>query len=335
MKTDVKKEIIMIVVLALLLSFFSYGATALTTPKRLDYGSTWGRFLQEEENSIDALFFGSSIVYCDVIPPEIWNESGLSSYVLAGPEQTIPISYYYLRQAVETQSPKVIFLEVTGVFFERYQDYTKVNIGYMPRGINRFSASLFAAEPEERAGLFFPLYNYHSRWDSLEENDIEIALSGYPADDLAGYTFLDAYSPVESGSLRGEVLDRENYDRNLEYLGKIAEFCDKRGILPVFYVAPTYWRLSDEHARMLGKDIEKLGNVRFFDFNMSEDLPAFDAERDWFDLLHFNYRGAEKFSKHLAGLMANELGLSPSERADGVLWNLRYEKYRQLKNAAG
>lgn len=335
MKTNIKKEIITIVLLALSLLLFAYGTTALTMPKRLEYGSTWGRFLKEEENSIDALFMGSSITYCDVIPSEIWKEAGISSYVLAGPEQTIPISYYYLRQASKTQSPKVIFLEVTGVFFQRYQDYTKVNIGYMPRGIERLSATLFTAEPSERAGLFFPLYNYHSRILGLEENDIKIAVSGYPADDLAGYTFLDQAAAIESTSLRGEVLDRENYDRNLEYLGKIAEFCDEHGILPVFYIAPTYWRLSDEHAQMLEKDIEKLTNVRFFDFNTSENLPDFDTEKDWFDLLHFNYRGAEKFSNHLAGLMSNELGLSPSRDADSVLWNLRYEKYRQLKSAAG
>ncbi|NLV86366.1 MAG: hypothetical protein GX025_04015 [Clostridiales bacterium] len=304
-------------------------------PKRLEYGSTWGRFAKEEENSIDALFLGSSIAYCNVIPSEIWNEAGVSSYVLAGSEQTIPISYYYLRQASKTQSPRLVFLEVTGVFFQQYQDYTKVNIGYMPRGIDRLSATLFAAEPAERMGLFFPLYNYHSRILSLEESDIEIAFYGYPADDLAGYTFLEQAANMDSPCLRGEVLDRENYDKNLKFLGKIAEFCDEQGILPVFYIAPTYWRLSDEHAQMLEEDVEKLPNVQFFDFNKAKDLPYLDPEKDWFDLLHFNYRGAEKFSAYLGKLMINELQVSPSREADSGLWNLRYEKYQELKSTAG
>ncbi len=335
MKTNAKKEVITIIALILSLSLLASGAAALTMPKRMEYGSTWGRFLKEEENSIDALFLGSSIAYCDIIPPEIWNETGISSYVLAGPEQTIPISYYYLRQASKTQSPKLMFLEVTGVFFQRYQDYTKVNIGYMPRGIERLSATLFAAEPSERMGLFFPLYNYHSRLLSLEEKDIEIALSGYPADELAGYTFLKDAANMGSPSLRGEVLDRENYDRNLQYLGEIAEFCDEQDIIPVFYIAPSYWRLSDEHTQMLEKDVEKLHNVRFFDFNTAEDLPDFDPEKDWFDLLHFNYRGAEKFSAYLGKLMTNELEASQSEGADKDLWSQRYEKYQELKNSAG
>ncbi len=330
MKTKTKKELILILVLAIALSAFAAVASAVTIPKRMDYGSTWGRFLQEEENSLDVLFFGSSISYCDVIPSEIWDSTGISSYVMSGPEQTIPISYYYLKQTCKTQSPKVIFLEVTGMFFEQYQNYTKVNIGYMPRGINRLCATLFAAEKSERAGLFFPLYNYHSRWSSLESTDVKVAAMGYPQDDLAGYTFLNTSAPMDEIRQRDEVLDRENYDRNLEYLSKIAEFCEEEGILPVFYIAPTCWRLSNEHMSMLEADISRIQNVRFYDFNREDGVPKFDSQADWYDELHFNFRGAQKFSAYLGDLLSDELAVAQMADADRELWANRSDKLWQL-----
>lgn len=331
MKKQTVKEIVSILVLALALTVFAGAASTLTTPKRMDYGSTWGRFLQEEENSIDVLFFGSSITYCDVVPASIWETSGITSYVMAGPEQTIPISYYYIREASKTQLPKAIFLEVTGVFFNRYQDFTKANIGYMPQGSNRLGATFFAAEKEERTGLLFPLHNYHSRWDSLESADFKVALQGYPADELAGYTFLSEAVAIDGIQPRNEVWDEENYRRNLDYLAKIAEFCQENDILPVFYIAPTCQPVSEEHLQMLEKDLSALANVRYFDFNLREGVPEFDSQIDWFDPLHFNFRGAEKFSRYIGGFMKDELGLSPTADADTALWTQRCKHFQSLK----
>ena len=78
----------------------------LLMPVRTDYGSTWESYLQEEKNTIDVMVFGSSIAYCDVIPASIYEKTGATCYIIASAEQTIPISYYYLKQALKTQSPK-------------------------------------------------------------------------------------------------------------------------------------------------------------------------------------------------------------------------------------
>ncbi len=66
----------------------------LLMPQRKEYGSLWEQYLREPENSLDLLFLGSSIAYCDVAPAWIWEESGLRSWVMAGPEQTLSLTYY-------------------------------------------------------------------------------------------------------------------------------------------------------------------------------------------------------------------------------------------------
>ncbi len=331
MKAKYKKEIAGFAIFLVVMILFVVFASRIFIPKRTNFGSTWQQYLQEEQNSIDVLFFGSSITYCDVVPAVIREQSGVSSYVMGGPEQTIPISYYYIRETCKTQTPKMIFLEVTGAYFKQYQDFTKVNIGYMPWGKNRLDATFAAAERSEWPGLFFPIYNYHGRWDSLEKADFSYALMGYPADDLAGYTFLNTAEEMTGIVPRGEEYNSENYAKNLAYLQKIADFCNENDIKPVFYLAPTYWQLSQENLARLKSDISAIPGVDFIDFNEAEGLAAYDGKTDFYDKLHFNCYGAEKFSAKLGQLLKNGYALPPTENSDATLWSQRLQKFSELR----
>ena len=67
-----KKELLALVVSLAALAALLAGMTRLVTPKQHDFGAMWGHFLQEEADSIDVMFFGSSITYCDVVPAVFW-----------------------------------------------------------------------------------------------------------------------------------------------------------------------------------------------------------------------------------------------------------------------
>ncbi len=301
-------------------------ASWVLIPARTEYGSTWGSFAAEQPDSIQAMFFGSSLVYCDVIPAVIWQESGVASYVMAGPEQTFSTTYYYIKQALQTQSPSVLFIEATGIFYPRYTGFTKVNIGYMPFSFNRLEATFAAAEKEQWCGLLFPPFNYHDRWDQLTAFDFKKAVCGYPADEMAGYTFLDriAKNDMDKVLQRTVEFDQETYDLNISYLHKIASLCAEKKIACVFYLTPSYLRLADTYLEMLAQDMPTGENIRFIDFNANFDDLGIDNYQDFYDHMHFNYRGAEKFSASLAQLLS-EYQLSPA--ADTALWQNRLDAY--------
>ena len=82
------------------------GASSVLIPKRYDYGATWSMYQQEEEDTVDVMFFGSSLAYCDVIPSVIYEESGVTSYVMAGPEQTMPVTYRYVSRPARPRARK-------------------------------------------------------------------------------------------------------------------------------------------------------------------------------------------------------------------------------------
>ena len=307
-------------------------AARLLMPARKHYGATWETYLQEKKNSVDVLYFGSSLAYCNVVPSVIWEESGIASYVMAGPEQTIPISYYYIRETCKTQDPKVVMLEVTGLFYPRYCNFSKANITFMPWSFNRVAAAFEAAEKELRAGLLFPVLDYHSLWTSVTTEQMKWHLD--PGTDIfAGYTYLDKAVPQTEARERGYSAGTENYERNMEYIRRIYKYCKRHDIQLVLMVTPTKWRIDDEASVQMRKDLAELEQAVFVDFNDAMSEMSIDDSVDWLDPIHFNCRGAEKFSRYLADFLCGELGLEPTEGEDEALWQSRVDHFAATRGA--
>ena len=327
MKKEIPALLASILVVALILGAMS----TLCSPKRHNYGSDWGEFLQEEENTIDVLFVGSSLTYCNIIPAIFWEETGLTGWDVTGPELTVPGAYHYLHQALKTQSPRAVFIEISAVLYPRHTNFTKAVIGQMPWGRDRVEMILKEAEPENRLGLIFPLYFYHSRWSELEANDIRVFLKGFEKDMAAGYTYLNQYR-VPGGYVErtDSGMDTENNARNLQYLLKIARLCREEGITPVFYESPAASTMPRSLMDPVYEALRAIEGAVVVNFNDYREAIGAELEGDYYDNLHYNAVGAEKFSRFLAGWVTENLDLTPGGQADEDLWRARVEYIRNL-----
>lgn len=291
-------------------------AGAVLRPPQVSYGSTWRAYGAEPDHSMDVLYFGSSYAYCDFDPVEIYRQSGLTGYVMAGSEQTMALTYWYLRQALETQTPQAVVIEPTGVFFEKYQNYTQTNVVYMPPSLNKLGAIFTAAQPELRMGLLCDLWFYHSRWKEIDREDVREALSPARTDDRKGFT------PVE-GTAEELVLTRNprplsdgQYEENLSWLLRSLALCKERGIRAVVLVNPCYSQCSPEQYRRLEEDLTSSAPEAIF-VNWAD---AFDAlglvpEEHLYDGGHLNRYGAAVYAAGVAELLTGELGLTPMEQS--------------------
>lgn len=297
--------------LAALLGFV-WLASAVLIPHRTEFGANWGAFQKEKRDSLDAVFFGSSIVYCDIIPAVIYERSGISSYVLAGPEQTLTTTEYYVKEMFRTQSPKLVLVEVTGVFYPKYTAYTKANIGYMPPSLNRLGATFRAAEPEERLGLLFPPYNYH-------DEELRFENLRYPADDLAGYTLVTETTDIGGMLQRPVEYDEGVFRANIGSLREIARVCREEGSRVLFFLAPNYYPW--ERLPLLEHEVGAIEDAEFINFNNHLGDLSVEVETDFFDPQHFNVWGAEKFSAYIAPMLGERI--SERKETDKTLWQRR------------
>lgn len=286
-------------------------------PAHTDYGSTWREYRCEPENSIDVLFLGSSYAYCDWNPGSMYAASGLTGYVMGGSEQTPALTYWYLKEALKTQHPSVVVMEGTSLFFDRYQNYTQINVGYMPWGVNRVGAIFDAAEPELRLGLFFDLYFYHDRWKELTPGQILRALSPARADDLKGHTAVDTvFTNLDGGPWKRDMAQSEEvYAQNLADFGRIAALCREEGVDLILTINPTYSQYTDAVYDRLRADVAAIDSaVTFVNWSNSFDQLGLDVTKHLYDGGHLNRYGAEIFSAKTGEYLLS-LATPPDPRA--------------------
>lgn len=314
----------------LLLLAFVLRAEYVLVPARTSYGATWNMYLREPRDSIDVLFFGSSMAYCDVIPAELYAETGLTAYVMAGPEQTVSLTYYAIREALKTQSPSLICLEMTGLMFERYQGYTRVNVSYMPRfSENRWGATLHA-EPEERFGLLFPLYNYHDRWQ--EENPLAFFRPRADAvrDPYAGATLMTETRPQSGRTEREYTTAEDVYQENMAWLHRIEDLCTRQGVDLVLFQVPSCAYLPERWMERIRSEVSP--ETEIVDFNAGFAAMGMDPETDFYDFLHCNFQGAFKFNLALAEYLRSRPAAAPAAH-DEALWQERIDAMEALWTA--
>ena len=81
------------------------------------------------------------------------------------------------------------------------------------------------------------------------------------------------------------------------------------------------------------KDLAELEQAVFVDFNDAMSEMSIDDSVDWLDPIHFNCRGAEKFSRYLADFLCDELRLDPTEGEDEALWQSRVDHFAAKRGA--
>lgn len=266
--------------------------------------------LAEEENTIDVLMIGDSVVYCGVIPMQIWKEHGITSYVCATSLQQLHYSKEFLLKAFKNQSPKVVILEATPLF-------------------NNFMYKENTAKLVERA---LPIFRYHDRWkDFMEKGALDDTLQvSYTNRELyKGYYFSTG---VEAADLTHYKEPTEEAAGVLEdckrTLKEIAKFCEKKGAeLVLLHIPNTQtWRPDCHNAvAMLADELE----LKYIDLNyMPEEVPI-DWSADTFDGGdHLNYFGAKKVTTFLGNYLT-EKNLFEDKRSDSryQIWNEEQEKF--------
>ena len=311
------KESLFAVCFILVAALLLQGTGDALRPVRRSFGCEWSDYLAEPYDSLDYLYLGSSYGYCDVSPGIIYGESGLTGYALCGPVQTLSITAAYLEEALKTQSPKRVFVETSGLQFEKYGGYSQANIDYMPNSIQRLKATFTAAEPELRTGLLFPLYFYHDRWKSV--NFEEMVRSSVPLEKCGykGYTGMyGAYGAADLGPQVRLPAKQAQYAENLQELGIIAKICQKNNIPLTVVIHPTYCRLPEETRLQMRNDVLSLGSgVSFYDWTTGLSAMGINENYHFYDAAHLNRDGAKIFSRWLGRLMTEDLGMVPQDQS--------------------
>ena len=280
-------------------------------------------FYEEERDSLDVLFLGSSHVFCGVNPLRVYEESGLTSYDLSSGLQRTWMSYYYLEEALKTQKPQVVVLDTAGLFMDTQNEESRnrMAIDYMRPSMTKWKAAAASRQPgESMVSYVFPSIRFHARILDLEKSDFTWLfrkdrhhyLHGYRfayMDKVTPVTFLDVKSMAYNGRGIGpdsgtEVLWPEG-SKSKEYLCRISELCRQKGIRLMLVTIPVTKAWDPERHELVRQFAEESG-AEYMDFVGREAEIGLDPESDFYDASHLNIDGAHLFSGFLGRLLREQ-----------------------------
>jgi len=290
----------------------------------------------EQEADFDVLFLGSSKVINAVLPMELWNDYGIVSYNMGGHSNTIPVSYWVLRNALEYTTPKCVVMDCMGTQWDNmiYQnfEYSHLSFDAFPPSPAKIQAVFDLVVPEEwddvqakRLELLWNFSIYHSRWNEVNSYDFH----PYFTYQKGAEPRADVCIPVEMAEVSPDA--RNALDTvGMEYLIKTIELCREQGITLILVHLPYPANESDLVAANTVADVAESYGVEYINFLTMDTV---DYQTDMHDPdSHLNPSGAFKITDYLGRLLSEQYGI-PDQRnhPDYQSWYEDAKQYHQEK----
>jgi hypothetical protein len=280
---------------------------------------------------VDVITLGSSHAHCAVLPMEMWRVAGVTALDVTGPSQPMPTTLAFLREALKTQDPQVVLLEVCLVDAPEPLSYrNKANFDTMPWGLPKIAGILNAAPVNQWEHLFVPLLSYHDRWTELQPGDFNPSKRrGLPF--MRGALYLHDVEEVDEQPGRRNISE-EGYVAGLPYVREIARLCGSRGIRLILFNAPPPHPALPSGEALMGRLAADLGtefpDIDYLDMNDLRDVVGLDHASDFKDASHLNGSGATKVSVWLAHELQTAYGV-PDRREEPLAerWNAALALY--------
>ncbi len=311
------------------------GAVQFVVLPRHDRDKLWMDYRDLPRNSVDVLFLGTSLVHANINPTVMWEKTGIRAYDLSGSEQSLLTTLPYLKEALKTQRPKVVVMDLhmlSNRDLPLSENQKRSNLTMMPLGIAKFGAIGAATPAAEWPMYLIPIQQFHSRWNELKRKDFRP--SKWRKDDgnfYLGYRMGDKVVPQQPSPERRDF-NEELYTRNYRVVSDVIDVAENADAEVLLMVGPSSLvHLHDAWIARLQTDLKRdHPEVRVLEAQVHTQAMGVDYRTDYYDKLHLNRVGAEKYSAWLGGLLANwyDLPRDSSGELDGV-WRKELARYRK------
>ena len=267
-------------------------------------------FYAEKRNDIDMVVLGSSNSFCTVNPLILYEEYGIAAYDFGSSSQPMHISVLYLKEALKTQKPKVVALEVNMLAGSSISSKNEAAFRWgftdIPLSVDKLKC-IYQSVDAVDADFFsyvFPIFRYHDRWKELSKLDYT-----YFCQDKTNYT--KGYQETQRISEYPINLDSYDYDEgeawieeeSIACLDEMVQLCGKKDVELFLFKAPNenWHRYDTEAVRALAEE----RGLKFVDYNElyhSGEL-ALDPAADFRDRGHLNDSGARKVTVHMGAFV--------------------------------
>lgn len=313
------------------------------------YNDMWGTsatftgFYQMEKDTVDVLFFGSSLSASAYIPQELYDNYGIRSYNLACEQQSLVTTYFWLKEALGYQSPEVVVLDCHLLFDYKPQEAlnspevsTRKALDYMKWSSVKREAVQTICELDENQSVssyYLPNIRYHNRWKDLSREDFALPTmrkhyerKGYaPLAEACG----EEHEPFIAGGTDEEM---ETVPLMQEYLDKITDLCKQEDIELILTNVPSVVITAEKYNTL--QRYAKEHGLLFLDFNEKALFEAIDFcySADSADGAHLNLWGAKKVTDYMGQVLEQRYSLAA---VSDEQWESTKDYYHDMEKDCG
>ena len=240
-----------LVILAVVLSCFN-------SVFRFKYGDgiyDLTKYYELEDNTADVLILGTSHAFENINTGTLWDEHGIASFLLAGSIQPMWNTYYYFKEALKSQSPKLVVLEAfcTVLQSDYIDDARIIKNTFGLRWSGDKIESIKVSVPEDGWREFFLEYSqYHMRYKEISREDF-LKDQGNPLyKDWKGFGCSMETNPLERIDVSAVTERKDLHEKTEKYYRSILELAQTEDI-PIIVVAAPYAGITVDEQAMLNR----------------------------------------------------------------------------------
>lgn len=314
------KKVIKVICFASIFLILFYEWTRVYSFKDGDGIYSIQAFYAQPDNINDVIFVGSSNIFENVNTGILWEDYGIASFDLCGSMQPVWNSYYYIKEALKTQSPKLIVMDVLGVLqTEEYSDNSRIikNTYGMCLSKDKLEAVCESAPKEKWVDYLLEFPTYHTRYNQISKSDLLPYLGRTNWNAWKGFG-INTGTQAQTRPENFETTDTAELIPKVErYLKEICELCRKKDVELLLVKTPRITCLEDTMKYNRAAQIAEEYGVPYIDFNYRYDEIGLDFFEDFADRDHLNYIGNVKFTKYLAEYLKNSYDLMDRRGMEG------------------
>jgi hypothetical protein len=337
-----RKQIISSIIFIVLVLFLGLHLTYILRTNG-DVNDRFVGFYAEKNDSIDAVFIGSSPLPACVATPKIYGETGITVYPLSSNMQRPVATKYLVEEALKSQKPDLFIFEMR-MWQAADQDllgnmaHTREVTDNMKYSVNRIKTiNAMVDDKNDRINYYFDIFKYHSNWKTLFLwSQFRTAFYCYP-EDLKGSLVETEVGPCDKPVILPEDDKEPMPSEQEQYLNDLLDYLDENNINALFVITP--YAVKDHEQRRFNymADIITGRGYNFLDMNRHLDEIGLDYSKDIRDYgTHTNVSGAEKVTTFLEKYLLENyrqkgIALTADHREDPRYksWDKAYDKWKK------
>ena len=326
------KIIAFILIFVLLLAYFN---RVLTYSSYVVESRWMTEIYEEKENSLDAVYIGSSKVYAYWNPNVAWNDYGITVYPYNCASQPLMVAEYLVREARKTQPDAVYIINISTLGDGGVKDYVMHRLfDFMPFSIDKLKFMDYCLDmaelgPLERLEYYFPIIRYHTKSTNLKEGNVSpSSLKDVNGANTLGHYFNRTVDLTDEYKITDE---RVGISKELDQsIDSLLDYCEAENVKVLFTSAP-----CAENEEMRGKinTVADKIEARGFDvcnFVKHPEEMNLDLATDYYNSDHTNVHGSIKYTKHLSEYLVDKYHFKNKKNdKDYESWNKGYENYQK------